>query len=139
MTRYRNDRDTMTKDEFLARCATAWDCGYVTPDRLCLMMRWLDFVMRFEGGQLSMALDFLVDERRRNKCPAGTSSGAIGNLAGDADGYALIQLSCLLAHPCQKCATDTSAWHTRAGFCEHREGRALTDGVGPDDSEKGVG
>lgn len=125
--KYRNDRDTMDKEQFLARCATAWDCGYVTPDRLVLMMNWLDFVMRFEGGQLSMALDFLVAERRRNNCPAGTETGAIGNLAGDTDGYALQEFASLLAHPCQKCATSTSAWHTRAGFCEHREEREVRD------------
>lgn len=41
----------MTKDEFLARCANAFDAGLLTPQRITLLNAWLDFVMRFEGGR----------------------------------------------------------------------------------------
>lgn len=55
----------MTKDELLARVANAYDCGLLSPERLKLLERWLDFVMRFEGGQLSTAVTFLESERER--------------------------------------------------------------------------
>lgn len=109
----------MTKDEFLARCDNAWEIGLCTPERLRLMERWLDFVLRFEGGQMCYAVDFLEQEMRRNGGPTGT--GAIGKLAGDDDGYALIQLAAILTHRCQACATDSGAWHTRQAFCQHKE------------------
>ena len=111
----------MTKAEFLARCENAWDCGVINHDRLRLMSRWLDFVLRLEGGQLSMALDFLVAERKRNGVPFGTPTGAIGQLASDKDGYALQEFAAILTHHCQKCATDPSAWWTRTAFCKHKE------------------
>ncbi len=106
------------KDELLARVATAYDLGLLTTPRLGLLREWLDFVMRLEGGQMTYVVDFLQAERERN----GTSPNmAISKLAGDVDGYALIQLAAILTHPCQKCATDPSAWHTRPAFCSHRK------------------
>lgn len=40
----------MTKDELLARVANAYDCGLLSPERLKLLERWLDFVMRFASA-----------------------------------------------------------------------------------------
>lgn len=79
----------------------------------------LDFVMRlehtlFSNGQThgSSAWDFLEGEKKR----IGTRS-----LAGDTDLYASIQFAAILSHPCQSCSEDKNAWHTRRGFCGHRE------------------
>ena len=105
----------MTKDEFLARCGTAWDAGLCTPDRLRLMDRWLDFVMRFEAGQMSYVVDFIAMEARRCERFTGHKT-----LANDEDGYALIRLAAILTHPCQECATNPKAWWTRPAFCDHR-------------------
>lgn len=41
--------------------------------------------------------------------------------ANDRIGYGLIRLAAVLAHPCQQCAEDPGAWHTRSAFCPHRE------------------
>jgi hypothetical protein len=41
-------------------------------------------------------------------------------LAGD-EAYKAIQVMAILDHPCQKCAEDPNAWHTRYGFCEHKK------------------
>lgn len=108
----------LTKDEILARVATAYDMGLLTGRRMKLMERWLDFVLRFEGGQLAYAVDFLEAEKRRNGI---SNTGAIGRLAGDADGYALNVLAAILTHKCQACATDKNAWHTRAATCPHAD------------------
>ncbi len=116
----------LTKDELLARVATAYDMGLLTRERFGLMERWLDFVMRFEGGHMSQAVDFLRDEQERNHAPC--SNMAIGTLAGDVDGYALIQFAAILTHHCQQCATDPSAWHTRSAFCRHREEEVARNG-----------
>ncbi len=108
----------MTKEQFLKRCATAWDMGLITDLRMDLVEKCLDFVMRldhtlFSNGQThgSYAWDFLEWEKQR----IGTRS-----LAGDTDLYAAIQFAAILSHPCSKCAEDKNAWHTRRGFCAHR-------------------
>jgi hypothetical protein len=108
----------MDKEQFLARCGNAYDMGLCSPERLKLMERWLDFVMRFEGGQMSLVADFLMAEKRR--CNAPGPGMAIGRLAGDDDGYALCHLAAILTHPCQACAVDSGAWHTREAFCDHK-------------------
>lgn len=111
----------MTKDEWLKRCATVYDAGLATNANLFLMQRWLDAVMRFEytlfsGGQSQgrLALEFINQEYARTDCGTRT-------LAGDKTGYALQQIAAIFAHPCQQCAEDANAWHTRPGFCPHKE------------------
>ena len=103
--------------DFLARCATAYDAGLCTPDRLKILQRWVEIVMRLEGGQLGYAVEMLAEESERT---AGFRSGAV--LANDSEGYAAVQLLALLTHYCQQCATDPGAWWTRPGFCQHRAG-----------------
>lgn len=100
---------------FLARCATAYDAGLCSPDRLQILKRWVEIVMRLEGGQLGYAVEMLAEESERT---AGFRSGAV--LANDSEGYAAVQLMALLTHHCQLCATDSAAWWTRPGFCQHR-------------------
>lgn len=104
----------MTKDEFLARCANAYEVGLCSEVRLRLMFDWLDALMRLEGGQLSYLVPFLEAENSR-------TGSFVHTLANDADGYALIQFASILRHPCQRCATDPDAWWTRPAFCEHRK------------------
>lgn len=104
----------LTKEQFLARCANAFDAGLASESRLRLLDRWLDYVMRLEGGQMAYIADFLALEKKR-------TSGFHNTLAGDADGYALIQFSAILNHHCQSCAVDPKAWWTRGAFCEHRD------------------
>jgi len=108
----------MNKKEFLARCSNAWDRGFCSDDRLRLLERWLEMVMRFEGGQVHIFAEYLEMERKR-------LNGMYPQhcLANDLDGYALIQFAAILSHHCQKCAVDPEAWWTRPGFCEHREQR----------------
>lgn len=110
----------MTHDEFIARCETIWATGKAKPHLFRLMREWLDALMRYEHTQFSDGqgqgkdwLQFLNSEYER------TDSG-YRTLANDADGYALQEIAAILAHPCQKCAEDKNAWHTRPGFCEHK-------------------
>lgn len=130
----------MTKAEFLARAANAYDAGLITPDRMRLMSAWLDVVMR-EGH--SRVCDFAaavgVDRQSQWKYVADFwgdpdagelgrllaksrihSDGYIHTLANDADGMALIQLAAIFSHPCQQCAVSPDAWWTRPGFCRHK-------------------
>lgn len=105
----------MTKQQFLDRVATAWDMGLCEKPILRLVDDWMDAVMRLEGGQLRYWAGFLRDENNRTD---GFDSSK--TLANDKTAYAAIQLLAILTHPCQKCATDPTAWHTRAGFCNHK-------------------
>jgi len=51
----------MTKEQFLARCETAYDMGLATPGRLRLLGRWVEAVMRLEGGQFGRAVRQLLN------------------------------------------------------------------------------
>lgn len=105
----------MTKEQFLARMANAYDMGLCTELNLALLESWLDAVMRFEGGQIDYWFEFLEQENDRLDGFASNRT-----LANDKNGYQLIQLAAILTHPCHKCAADPEAWHTRAGFCKHK-------------------
>lgn len=106
----------MTKEQFLARCANAYDAGLITPVTVTLLDRWVDFVMRFEGGQMNYVASFIEDECQR-------TNHFHTKLAGDEDGYRIIQFAAILKHHCQKCATDPNAWWTRSAFCDHKENK----------------
>ncbi len=106
----------MTKKEFLARIGNAWEMGLCTPEVLKIADKWLDFVMRYEGGQQKYVDDFLEDEGVRLHNFEGKYV-----LANDTLGYKTIQLLAILTHSCQICAVDPNAWHTRSGFCPHRK------------------
>jgi len=111
----------MTHDEFIARCETIWTIGLGTDRKLFVMMaNWLDFVMRFEHtwfshgqGQGPTCIDFLEGEHDR------IGRNGVKTLAADVEGYNLQKLAAVLCHPCQICAEDPEAWHTRSGFCPH--------------------
>jgi len=126
----------MTKEEFLARCGNAYDMGLCNDNQLRLLATWADAVLRAEHTFLGKGQDqfdnvkrFMRDEAIRihgkeqyNDGHGGvTESHVCKTLANDAEGYNLVYLTSLLAHPCQKCAVDPTVWHTRAGFCQHRE------------------
>jgi len=113
--------EELTKQEWLDRCALAYDQGFCSRDQMRLLSSWLDFVMRLEHTFLSHGqsqgrnvLMFMNEEFKR------TDNGQ-RTLANDTEGYSLIQLSAILSHHCQECATDPNAWWTRGGFCNHKE------------------
>ena len=115
----------MTKSQFIKRCENAWDMGLITPERLRLMERWCDFVMRFDHtfigyGQTqgTYVIDFILVEQQRLRQQ---DDAWPKTLANDDDGYKVIQFASVLSHPCQVCAEDPKAWHTRTAFCPHKE------------------
>lgn len=110
----------MNKQEFLRRCETVWDKG-VDRGIFSLMLSWLDFVLRYEHtmfspgqGQGEILWTFLESERERIGAPYTSKT-----LANDKEGYKLQEIASILAHPCQQCAEDLQAWHTRFAFCSH--------------------
>lgn len=111
----------LTKEKWLARCANAFDMGLVTRERMHLLDMWVDTALRAGAvacgvrQQCEYLVDFMEAERRR------LSDGAAfpHTLASDVDGYSLVRLAAIFSHPCQKCAEDRNAWHTRSAFCEH--------------------
>lgn len=113
----------LTEDQFIARCRVAYRYGLGRPEVARLMRDWLDAVMRYEHSMLSDGqtqgrdwLDFLKAEDER------TGRGQ-RTLANDPEGYALQQIAAVFAHPCQLCAESLGSWHTRPGFCPHKEGK----------------
>lgn len=120
----------MTKDEYMMRCETIWAKGHARPELFLLMRDWLDAVMRHEhtmfsvGGQTQGRDWFSFLQRELGRTNMGRNT-----LANDVDGYALQDIAAILSHPCQQCAASKDAWHTRSGFCDHRE-------AGPDTGRK---
>lgn len=115
--------DELTKEQVLARVSNAFDMGLMGRKQMQLLERWLDFVNRFEGGQMSDVANFIEQEQRR-------TANFHRTLAGDHEGYGLVKLAAILSHQCQACAEDSDAWHTRSAFCPHSR---VSDGHGDDD------
>ena len=105
----------LTKKDFLKRCETIYDCGLVKDDVLRLSSQWADAMLRLQGGQLDYFIDIMEQERKRTNRFSSSET-----LANDPVGYRVIQLNAILTHPCQKCAEDKEAWHTRPAFCNHK-------------------
>jgi hypothetical protein len=105
----------MNKEDFLKRCETLYAMGLADEEVLNLASSWVDAIMRLEGGQLDNFANFLAEEKKRT----GNFNGR-QTLANDSLGYKIINLIAVLNHPCQKCAEDKNAWHTRTAFCNHK-------------------
>lgn len=112
----------LTEEQWLARCRTAYQ---VATKGLCpqdvdlkLLERVVDAVMRLEGGQLHYWTRFLEEERGRTDMFAPEKT-----LANDRELYNALYLTSMLCHPCQECAEDPDAWHTRPAFCNHKKRR----------------
>lgn len=112
----RKSQAPYTKEEFLKRCANAYDMGLIKTDVIHLLAKWTDIVMRVEGGQDYTLLRFFLEEAERTQNFASHKV-----LANDKVGYSIIQLAAIFEHPCQKCAEDPQAWHTRFAFCNHKD------------------
>lgn len=106
----------MTKQDLFKRFETAYKMGLLQPEVLQLAERWCDGIMRLEGGQFHNFMDIMISERERTRHFA--TDITLGN---DRLGYKIIQLFAILTHPCQKCAEDPKAWHTRSAFCNHKD------------------
>jgi hypothetical protein len=135
----------MTRGEWLARCGTVYDLGLAQPEVLRLLAQWADAVLRLEHtlaedegareailaavrqvdridtpgcSQLSSVIEAACCEWERLQANR-TPDGRLLTLANDPEGYAIIRLLAVLTHPCQQCAEDPGAWHTRPAFCKH--------------------
>lgn len=106
----------MTKKDFLKRCENAYNKGLTDPILLKHLERAYDAMHRLEGNQIHYFVDYLLDERERTN-----NFDNAHQLANDKLGYAVIELLAILTHPCQECAEDPEVWHTRAGFCKHKD------------------
>src|SRR5579871_193880 len=118
---------TMNREEWMARCAMAYDLGLVTEERLNLMARWLDLVMEEGHSRMSDRHDLGSEEARRARWESihafwygsggelerlernsarmyrpstGKSQGnPLATKANDVEGSEIIQLAALFAHP----------------------------------------
>lgn len=75
-----------------------------------------DALHRLQGAQLDYFLDHMNSERERTNNFSNHMS-----LANDTLGYDCIRVMAVLTHPCQLCAEDVDAWHTRSAFCNHKD------------------
>ena len=95
----------LSKEEWLKRCETVYDWAREHPVDLMLLRDVVDAMARLEGGQLHYFVDFLEREKKRTDSFDGRKT-----LANDRVLYALVYLTNILSHPCQKCAEDKDAW-----------------------------
>lgn len=127
----------MTRKEWLARCSTAYDIGLANDRTLLGLCAASDTYLRLthvtvlknrgeeDNLQESIAIESLRLEADR--VIKESSESFIRTLANDPKLYSGVTLAALLRHPCQKCATDPRACHTRYGFCEHQSDVANGD------------
>jgi len=106
----------MNKEQFLKRCANAYDMGLATPEILSHINKLYDGFMRLNGGQPWYFAEALESEKIRTRNFTNEMQ-----LANDKLGYDCIRLLAIWIHPCQICAEDPKEWHTRSGFCPHKE------------------
>lgn len=115
----------MTKQQFLKRCETIFDMGFVKDRAVMSYLRYaadsylrLRFVYATQPDafekiksdhQGMIAIDNLNYSLDKEKL-----------LASDDGAYKSEVVASILDHPCQKCAEDKFAWHARYGFCSHR-------------------
>lgn len=102
--------------DVIKRIETAHKLGLCTPEIFHHTEKVYDATFRLEGGQLHYFADFLEDEKQRTNWFSNMKS-----LANDELGYSCIRLLAILTHPCQLCAEDKDAWHTRSGLCNHKK------------------
>lgn len=112
--------NVMTKKDFLARCANAYNMGLTQGPILRHLERAYDALFRLEGDQFRYFVDWVASEQERTRHFSNEYQ-----LANDKLGYNVVQLLAVLTHPCQKCAVDPDAWHTRPAFCSHREDKPI--------------
>lgn len=76
--------------------------------------RSYDALFRLQGNQFHYFMNHMKseDERTRN------FSNEF-QLANDKLGYDAVRVLAVLTHPCQECAEDPKAWHTRPAYCKH--------------------
>lgn len=123
----------MTKQEFLRRCETAYDMGFFNDRTVSShMAHALDAYLRLRHVIYAYKNDPVWDRLRDLDYQAGTALNALigygviadfepgRTLAGD-PAYEAARCAAVLDHPRQKCAENPRAWHTRYGFCEHKE------------------
>lgn len=121
----------MNKEQFLKRCETIWNSGLVNEELFSMLRSSTEVYGRLrhvykyaperfkeiEGHEYNNSSENIQGEIAIREL-IGHQDGLFGQLAGD-KAYQLTQMASILAHPCQKCAEDKNAWHTRYGFCEH--------------------
>jgi hypothetical protein len=106
----------LTEEQFIARCRTIYRLGHATHAKMRVLERWTDMIGRLQSGQLHIFAQRLREEERRTDGFSNPDKGA-----NDSVGYGVVYLAAVLCHPCQACAEDDRAWHTRAGSCKHRK------------------
>lgn len=100
----------MTKDKFLERCSTARDAWYINEDSLLFLRESIEYVTRKQWWQ-----EHYLDDIRESIMKLSDWK----TLANDPIGNKAFNLWYLLCHPCDKCALDKNARHTRYSFCSH--------------------
>lgn len=120
----------MTKQNFLKRCETIFDMGLVSEQdesiiTLSFLYRATEVFMRlrhvyskhpkfFENIKKVHQGEIAIDELTGHNLIDISKT-----LANDIYSHNALEIGAILAHPCQQCAEDKNAWHTRWAFCNH--------------------
>jgi len=120
----------MDKENFKKRVDCAVEKGLLTTENLDTIGAAVDSFLRLRAVyaqhpeffeaiksdyQGRIAIDTLSDQETMDKTRLLANDGA----------YDAVALAAIFNHPCQRCAEDPNAWHTRAAFCEHQKSRGF--------------
>jgi hypothetical protein len=115
----------LSKEEWLFRCITAWELGFVKDREVTADLRAAaDAFVRFRDVY-NRHPEYFAEIEKDQQGNIGVYNLTISlddkrSLANDS-AYKAVQMACILDHPCQHCAEDKAAWHTRYAFCDHKK------------------
>jgi hypothetical protein len=115
----------LSKEEWLFRCITVYESGFVNDREVTVHLR--------EAADAFIRLRDVYNRHPEYFTEIGEDAQghiAMYNLTASLDSkkslandsaYKAVQMACILDHPCQHCAEDKAAWHTRYAFCDHKK------------------
>jgi hypothetical protein len=118
----------LTKGDFLKRCELLYDSGFFKKRSISsVLRRSVEVFLRLR--HVYAQTPELFEEFKKQHQGAIAIEELLGGddkvdprktLAND-PAYKALEAACVFDHPCQQCAEDKSAWHTRYGFCDHKK------------------
>lgn len=123
-----NKKINMTKKEWMKRAETIFEMGLIKSDLLSLLRSALEAFVRlrsvyanhpemFDEIKKEYQGEIAINELTQYDTLHYLDKKKV--LANDR-AYNALRITAVIDHPCQKCAEDKNAWHTRYGFCNHK-------------------
>lgn len=115
----------MTEEQFIKRCKLIYNKGFMRDRDVSISIREATDCfsrLRYVYAKHPEYFSLIKNDYQGNIAmdDLGKNLDERYLLASD-NTYKAVEFACILDHPCQECAEDKDALHTRYGFCGHKE------------------